>query len=122
MTIEERRQSTRVPFLGEVVYTVGKFSRARRSIDISSEGLSIDEPSPPEEGDAITVEFTLKGRNIKAQGRVVHSQPLVGFAILIEEIELEDRELITEYVLESKKALDSATGTPGEKPSEPRSA
>ncbi len=102
MRNEERRRADRVPFVADVVYTVGEFSCRRRSIDISPEGLFIDEKLPPEDGEVITVEFTLKGRYITARGQVVGRQPPIGFGVLIEEIDAEDLRRIVEYVQESK--------------------
>ena len=105
MTDEDRRQSHRVPFVTEVLCTIGEFSFTRRSIDISSEGMFIEDVQPPDNGEPIVVEFTLKGTPIRLRGQVKGRTPAIGFGVLIEEMEPGVRELIANHVLESISRL-----------------
>lgn len=98
MADEERRQTSRVPFVAEVLCRIDEFSFSRRSINISSDGMFIEDAHPPENDSAISVEFTLNGTSISFSGRVVFRKPPVGFGVSIEDIEPEVRKRIENHV------------------------
>ena len=107
--VQERRSSIRVKIVSPAVYTrfdnKGKACEQTisKSVDMSHGGVKLKSNSPVDAGEKIDITMALEDKLVSFKGKVVHATPSKdqGFemGISIEEIENQDRIVLTKFVI-----------------------
>jgi len=97
--MNERRQARRGTLFTEVTYEGAGIHAETRTSDINPSGVFVDVLSAVPVGAPMNLSFVLPGgKQVIAEGVVVHSQPGIGMGVAFTSLNAEDAKLIQETI------------------------